>query len=59
MEKRSIGPIFINGPFHLQLLLNAVTPTIIAALENDRAHYDVILQQDGALSHLHSPVKEH
>lgn len=63
MGNTVIGPFFIEGNLtgrlYLQLLEEAITPAIIAAIENDAIDYDPIFQQDGAPPHFHGPVREY
>lgn len=52
---RIVGPFFIegnlNGPTYLELLQDAVIPTLVQIIEDDDEDFDPIFQQDGAPPH--------
>lgn len=63
MGNRIIGPFLSdeapNRLVYLQLLEEAVTPTMIASLGNDSAKYDSVLQQDGTSSHFYLALRKY
>lgn len=44
---------------YLQLLEEAVKPTITADLINDGVNYEAVFQQDGASPHIYLPIRQY